>query len=137
MASPTSDIQRIYVQWDEALSANDPERLLALYAPDAILESPLVTHLLGKEEGVCRGHAELKPFFEMVAKRKPSVRRYHRNPYFTDGRILMWEYPRAAPNGDQMDFVEVMEIERGLIQRHRVYWGWYGVNVLLKDRYHS
>ena len=29
-----------------------------------------------------------------------------------------------------MDLVEVMEIEDGLIRRHRVYWGWYALNVL-------
>ena len=23
----------------------------------------------------------------------------------------MWEYPRATPDGEQMDFVEVMEID--------------------------
>lgn len=34
-----------------------------------------------------------------------------------------------------MDFVEVMEIENGLIQRHRVYWGWLGFGVLQKDEY--
>jgi hypothetical protein len=47
----------------------------------------------------------------------------------------MWEYPRATPQGEQMDFVEVMEIENGLIQKHRVYWGWYGFNVMKKDQY--
>jgi hypothetical protein len=32
---------------DEALSKNDATALLALYAPDAVLESPLVSHLMG------------------------------------------------------------------------------------------
>ena len=48
----------------------------------------------------------------------------------------MWEYPRETPDGEQMDFTEVMEIENGLIQKHRVYWGWFGFNVLKNDRYH-
>jgi len=26
--------------------------------------------------------------------------------------------------------VEVMEVRDGLIARHRVYWGWYALNVL-------
>ncbi len=30
----------------------------------------------------------------------------------------------------QMDIVEVMEIRDGLIQHHRVYWGWFSVNML-------
>jgi hypothetical protein len=44
--------------------------------------------------------------------------------------VLTWEYPRASPEGEQMDLVEVMEIENGLIKRHRVYWGWYALNML-------
>lgn len=47
----------------------------------------------------------------------------------------MWEYPRQSPTGEQMDFIEVMEIQNGLIQRHRVYWGWFGHNVLKNDEY--
>ena len=38
--------------------------------------------------------------------------------------------------GEQMDFVEVMELADGLIHRHRVYWGWFGVKLLEQDRYH-
>ncbi|MFL6247715.1 MAG: nuclear transport factor 2 family protein, partial [Thermoanaerobaculia bacterium] len=64
------------------------------------------------------------------------VRRHFRTGFLSDGRLLVWEYPREAPDGEQMDFVEVMEIADGLIQRQRVYWGWFGVNVLLTDRYH-
>jgi hypothetical protein len=65
-----------------------------------------------------------------VFKHQPRERRTHRNAVFTDGRVLMWEYPRATPDGDQMDFTEVMELESGMIKRHRVYWGWYGVRTL-------
>jgi hypothetical protein len=43
---------------------------------------------------------------------------------------MMWEYPRKTPDGDQMDFTEVMEFNDGLIQRHRVDWGWHGVRTL-------
>jgi len=28
-----------------------------------------------------------------------------------------------------------MEIADGLIRRHRVYWGWYGVKTIEEDRY--
>jgi hypothetical protein len=71
-----------------------------------------------------------------VVARTPELRTYHRAGFFTDGRRATWEYPRATPDGEQMDFVEVMEIENGLIQAHRVYWGWRGVEVLFKDQYH-
>jgi hypothetical protein len=85
--------------------------------------------------GVLRGHGELRPFFEKLAQRKPGVRRHYRAGYLTDGRTLFWEYPRAAPGGDQIDLAEVMEIDGGLIRRHRVYWGWFGVRVLQTDAY--
>src|SRR4051794_23651684 len=127
------EIERIYQEWDSALSRNDPAALLALYAVDAELESPLIPHLLGTEKGVCRGHEELRNFFEILATRKPGIRRYYRTGYFTDGRKIIWEYPHETPQGEQMDFVEVMEIEKGLIRKHRVYWGWFGFNVLKND----
>lgn len=130
-------IDRIYHEWNDALSNLDVEGLLALYAPDATLESPLVPHLLKTERGICHGHEELRKLLVELRRTQPKVRQFHRTGYFTDGHTLMWEYPREAPNGEQMDFVEVMEIENGLIQRHRVYWGWYGVGVLKRDEHHK
>ncbi|HXF28051.1 MAG TPA: nuclear transport factor 2 family protein [Bryobacteraceae bacterium] len=134
----SSPVDRMYHLWDEALSHNDPEELLALYAPDGTIESPLIPHLMGSERGICRGHDEMRPFFEAVAREKPQIRRYYRTGYFSDGKKLMWEYPRISPDGEQMDFVEVMELNAdSLIQRHRVYWGWFGFEVLKKDAYHN
>lgn len=130
--------ERIYRDWDIALSNDDVEGLLALYAPDAVLESPAVPLTMGTETGVCHGHDELRPLLEQVAARKPPLRTYYRTGYLTDGRrTVMFEYPRATPDGEQMDFVEVMEIADGLIQRHCVYWGWRGVKVIQDDAYHK
>ncbi len=112
-----------------------PDALLALYAPDAVLESPLIPHLLGVERGICHGHGELRRLLEIVAQRKPPLRQFHRPGYFTNGHTLVFEYPRATPDGEQMDFVEVMRIRDGLIARHHVYWGWFGVKILEEDRY--
>ena len=130
-----SDIERIYRESDQALSRNDVGALLALYAPGATLESPLVPHLMGTERGVCRGREELKKFFDTLATRRPKMRQFYRTGYFTDGKRVLWEYPHQTPKGEQMDFVEVMEIDNGLIQKHRVYWGWFGFNVLKNDQY--
>jgi len=47
--------------------------------------------------------------------------------------LLIWEYPRQAPDGDQVDLVEVMEIADGLIQHHRIYWGWFGTALLTRS----
>jgi hypothetical protein len=37
---------------------------------------------------------------------------------------------KGAPEGDQMELVEIMEIEDGLINRRRVYWGRHALSVL-------
>lgn len=129
------EADRIYHEWDAALANNNVEVLLALYATDAILESPLVVHLLSTETGICKGKDELRRLFKILAQRKPTIRQYYRTGYFTDGKTLMWEYPRATPQGDQMDFVEVMELKNGLIQHHKVYWGWRGFKVIKNDEY--
>lgn len=133
---PTADPQlqaiaeRIHHAWNAALEAKDVEGAIALYAEDATIESPLVRYLLGSETGICAGREAIRAFLPKVFAHQPEERRTFRNPVFTDGQVLMWEYPRATPDGDQMDFAEVMQLEAGLIRHHRVYWGWYGVRTL-------
>jgi ketosteroid isomerase-like protein len=126
----TEQIEHIFTAWDDALGAKDLDAAMALYQPDATLESPLVAYLLGTEEGVVRGRENLRRFVEEVFAHQPPERRRHRAGFLTDGSRLTWEYPRESPDGDQMDLVEVMEIRDGLIAHHRVYWGWVGVGML-------
>jgi hypothetical protein len=126
---------RIHRDWHACAKARDTEGLLALYAADARLESPLVPALLdGRTSGVLSGHDELRAFFALGASSRPiELVRWHRSGrWLTDGeRVLMWEYPRETPEGDQVEIVEIMEIEGGLIQRHRIYWGWRGTGLLV------
>lgn len=139
VVSSKDAIERIYHGWDEALAhltVDNVDRLLSFYAPDAVLESPLVPHLLKTSTGVLRGHDELRKLFEELARTQPPTRKFYRTGYFTDGHKVIWEYPRATPDGDQQDFVEVMEIEDGLIRRHCVYWGWFGFGVIQRDEHH-
>jgi ketosteroid isomerase-like protein len=122
--------RRIYHAWDEALGRKDLEASLALYAEDCTLESPLVRHLLGAASGVVRGKADLRAFVEEVFRTQPPQRKRDRHGFFTDGTRLIWEYPRVTADGEQFDLVEVMELKDGLIQHHRVYWGWFGLKHL-------
>jgi hypothetical protein len=81
-------VERIYHDWDAALARLEglpPEKLeegvdafLALYAKDAIIESPLIPHLMGTERGFLQGHDETRPFIREVGRRKPSLRKYFR-----------------------------------------------------------
>src|SRR3954467_14568630 len=106
------DIDHVIERWEAALGGHDADGLVSTYAEDAVLESPLVLHVTGKQ-GQLQGHRELRPFFEQIVKRTPTLRGFHRGVYFTDGKRAIWEYPRDCPDGEQMDFVEVMEIENG------------------------
>jgi predicted SnoaL-like aldol condensation-catalyzing enzyme len=124
------DAERIYQLWDDALGKKGLEASLSLYADDAAIESPLVQHLMRTKEGIVRGKDQLRRFITLVFQSNPPQRKRFRTGFFSDGRVIMWEYPRATPADDQMELVEVMEIQNGLIQRHRVYWGWYALNVL-------
>jgi ketosteroid isomerase-like protein len=128
-------IERVHHLWNEALARKDADAAAALYAPDTVLESPLVRHLLKSNEGIVRTRKKLHEFLKQVFARTPSSRHTYRTRFFTDGKTVLWEYPRATPEGEQMDFVEVMEIADGLITRHCVYWGWLGVKILEEDRY--
>lgn len=130
------EIDAIYHAWNNAHANGDADALVQLYAEDAVIESPLIPHLLQQESGVIRGKSAMRELVEILYMCQPEKRKFYRKNYFTDGKTLMWEYPRETPNGDQMDFAEVMEIEDGLIKRHRVYWGWCGVEVLKKDEHH-
>ncbi|MFY9762022.1 MAG: nuclear transport factor 2 family protein [Xanthobacteraceae bacterium] len=132
-----ADCDRIHREWHERAKSRDTDGLLALYAPGATLESPLVQAIFdGCASGTLRGHDEIQPFFAEGARRRSNALvRWHRTgKWLTDGeRMLVWEYPRATPDGDQVDILEVMEIADGLIQHHRIDWGWFGTGLLARS----
>jgi hypothetical protein len=122
-------IERVFHAWDEALGARDLDASMALYGENATLESPLVRHLVDGEDGVIEGRQNLRAFVAKVFANEPPQRQRFRMGFLSDGSHLTWEYPRQRDGGEQMDIVEVMEIQDGLIQHHRVYWGWYSVKL--------
>jgi steroid Delta-isomerase len=133
-----ADCNRIYREWHERAKARDTDGLLAFYAKDAVLETPLVQAVYStRPDGVLRGHGEIGAFFAEATRRPLNelVRWYRTGRWLTDGqRLLAWEYPRATPDGDQVDLIEMMEIAGGLIQSHRVYGGWLGTALLTRSR---
>jgi SnoaL-like domain len=136
-SASSNRIDHIYHAWDDALGKKDVTAAIALYAQDATIESPLVSYLLGRDQGIVRGYSEIRPFIEKVFQNTPPLRQRYRTEYFTNGRKVTWEYPHETPQGEQMDFVEVMDVnDHGLIQHHRVYWGWRGVGILQRGEYH-
>ncbi|WP_323122248.1 YybH family protein [Burkholderia alba] len=102
MTDPTAaEIRHVYDAWHAAVVARDLDALLALYADDAILETPLILVVQPElRSGVLRGKDALRAFFSAGL--------------------------RDTPDGDQTDLVEVMDLAHGRIAHHRVYWGWVG-----------
>src|SRR5436190_1725991 len=98
-----ADIRSIYQRWHETVLGRDLDGLMALYAQDAIFETPLILATMDdRSEGILRGSAEIRPFFE-AAFRKPQGglgRWYRTGTFFSNGRQLTWEYPRETPEGD-------------------------------------
>jgi hypothetical protein len=132
-ATTAEQARHVYVEWDRCARRRDVDGLLALYAPDAVLETPLIPAILDVPRGVLEGHAALRAFFEEGGRRRPNpLVRFRREPdrYFFDGFRLIWEYPRDTPEGDQVELVEVMDLDGGLIRHHRIYWGWFGVGMM-------
>ncbi|MGL4287996.1 MAG: nuclear transport factor 2 family protein [Phreatobacter sp.] len=129
-------IRHIYERWHETIRTRDIDGLMALYAEDAIFETPLVVVALpDKTDGVLKGSAAIRSFFAGnagLSKLPGGLARWYRTgTFFSNGRQLIWEYPREAPDGDQIDLIEVMDIADGLIVHHRVYWGWVGFKTLV------
>ena len=134
-----NDFERIYRDWHEHAKNRDTEKLIALYADDAVLESPLVPAIMNRDSGILRGKSEILAFLEEGARRRPNeVVRWYREDgrFFTGGDTLIWEYPHQTPDGGQVDILELMQLSDGLIARHRIYWGWFGTQMLIAGRPH-
>jgi len=74
-------------------------------------------------------------FLEEGTRRRPNelVRWYRSGQYLASGDLLVWEYPRQTPDGEQIDILELMQLKDGLIWRHRIYWGWFGTQMLIQS----
>ena len=132
-ANSDAEIRRIYELWHESVKSRDLDGLMALYHADAVFETPLVLVTYpDRASGVLKGKADIRSFFAagFDNPRNGLGRWYRTGLFFSNGRQLIWEYPRETPDGDQVDLIEVMDIARGLIVHHRVYWGWVGFNAL-------
>jgi hypothetical protein len=123
---------RIYELWDKYLREGDMDGMAAIYADDATLQSPLVPTFFGPGKAMARGKEEILLFLNETVKRRPNAHvHWHRGGYLWNGKTLVWEYPAETPYGRfQVDLAECIDLEGGLIKRHRIYWGWYAVEMM-------
>ena len=134
MSDTDAKIRHVYEVWHRTVMSADLAGLMVLYADNAVFESPTVlAQFPDRADGILRGKAEIAKLFERnFTNLRGEFTDLHRTGFFSDGRVLIWEYPRLTPSGAQVDLFESMDIEDGLIAYHRVYWGWQGVKALLR-----
>lgn len=124
-----NSVEDIFKKWHYYAKERDTSGLLSLYAENAVFESPLVPTILeGHTSGVLTGKEQIGQFLIEGTKRRPNelVKWYRTGEYLTNGTTLVWEYPRKTPDGEQLDILELMVVDQGLIVRHCIYWGWKG-----------
>ena len=116
--------QQVVQSMMDAWSRNDVEGVVATFAPDATVESPLVQRVLNRKDGVCRGHDEIGELVRAIAKRgRPWGG--HRPP-LVRGNTVAVEY--TSPSSDDVPVsVDLIEVKDGKIQSLRAYLGWRAV----------
>lgn len=81
MSKYRSDGERIYYLWDKYAREVNVDGLISLYAPDSILETPVIAAIFDTESGMLRGHSKLRHFFEEGGRRRPNqLVRWYREP---------------------------------------------------------
>src|SRR5262245_62536278 len=98
----------IHREWHRAASGRDIPALIALYAEDAILESPLVPAILSdKPDGMLRGKREIRESLEAGALSRPiDLIRWHRSDtYFSAGNTPVSEDTPQPPEGDRVEIM--------------------------------
>jgi ketosteroid isomerase-like protein len=109
----------------EAASArNDIDALVALFAPDATLESYLVTRILKRKDGVAHGRGEIREVAQALAARgKPWG---GHAPPIIRGNTVAIEY-QTATSATETFSVDIIEVRDGQIQSLRAYAGWRAI----------
>jgi steroid Delta-isomerase len=135
--STKAQVRHIYEEWHAGVNSHDIPRVMALYAEKATLETPAILAIYPHlDEGILIGRSEIEKFFTktLSALSKEFRELYRSGLFLSTSKLLTWEYPRKTPAGEQVDLVESMDIEDGLIIYHRVYWGWKGFKALMAAR---
>jgi ketosteroid isomerase-like protein len=110
-----------------ASSRKDVEALVALFAEDATIESYLVSRVLKRKEGVCRGRAEIRELALALLRRGTPWGGHE--PPLIQGNTVAIEYRSASADAEKFS-VDIIEVKDGRIQSLRAYAGWRAVQAL-------
>ena len=114
--------KQIAMHWFEAFNEHDLEKLLALYHNDAEHFSPKLKIRLPETQGLIKGKAALRSWWQDAFDRLPSLN-YEVNKLTADDEQVFMEYIRHVEGDEDLKVGEVLEIKNGLIVFSRVYHG--------------
>jgi ketosteroid isomerase-like protein len=128
-----AEVAEVIRAFDAAWARNDVEGVVALFAQDATLESPLVLSLLQRERGVLHGRDEIREMVRTLIERGTPWAE-HGAPLIR-GTTAAIEFKSKAKdvdargsareqNAEAFFSVDVIETKDGKIQSLRAYTGW-------------
>ena len=118
---PVTTPQHVMSDMESALARKDVEGLVALFAPDATIESYLVTRVFNRSDGVCRGRDEIRQLVRTLIERGLPWGG-HRPPIIR-GNTVAVEFMTASSDTETFS-VDIIDIRDGKIQSLRAYAGW-------------
>ncbi|MXN91227.1 nuclear transport factor 2 family protein [Flavobacterium sp. Sd200] len=116
------DLENIALQWLEAFNARNLDALLNLYADDAEHFSPKLKVHKPETNGLVKGKAALRDWWEGAYLRLPTLNYKATNLTANSNRVFM-EYIRTVEGEEDMAVAELFEVKDGKIVFSRVYHG--------------
>lgn len=108
--------------WFEAFNKHDLELLLSLYDDNAEHYSPKLKIRLPETNGLIKGKAALRSWWQDAFDRLPSLQ-YEVIKLTADDEQVFMEYLRHVDKEDDLRVGEVLQIKNGKIIFSRVYHG--------------
>jgi hypothetical protein len=111
------DAETFCKNWLSAWTGNNPEKLMAYYAPDAFYLDPT------NKKGL-KGHKEMLPYFTILLRNNPEWTWSHEEIFPTDkGFTLKWKAIIPVRESRVVEYgLDIVEIIDGKIARNEVYF---------------
>ena len=117
-----NDLLHIARQWLSAFNEHNLEKLLALYAQDAVHYSPKLKLRHPETNGLIKGKENLHAWWKDAFDRLPTLQ-YKATSLTANSEQVFMEYVRLVKGEESMLVAEVLEINDNLIVSSRVYHG--------------
>src|SRR5256885_17218548 len=112
-ATEDAEARHISERWHATNTGQYLAGLMALYAEHAVFESPTVlAQFPDRDDGILRGRGEIEKLFARNFENLKAEfsELYRSGLFFSNGKLLSWEYPRLTPGGStQVDLFESMD----------------------------